>query len=461
MSLVRRGALLLSCAVAGAFVADVHTLGGVPAALSAIEANGGGTLYFPPGTHRVAPFNLTSNTIMLLDDATLIAPTSMSAYRIVAPLPSYGSGRDKLPNDFMGRFGPFIGVYNATNVSITTNSSGIIDGSGPTFWIPKNSGALNNTPPHLFEAAWSSAIDIGAPPGFPTNALILQDSPFWNIHLYDSDDAHVHDVTVLAPVDEGNTDGVDPDSSRNVLIERFIYVGGDDGVAIKSGWDDAGIAYGVPVENITIRDSSFTTRACCVCVGSEMSGGARNIFAANISCTNTGTSFYVKSAPGRGGFVSNFSFVDSTFTGTNLAFGIMLTVRRAHGAHTEHNDATSVAVSLPPLPPLQHDLLPRAVRRPPAAPADVECEQRPRPRWLLHGARQGPLGAAGGVPQRRPWRWCCGCHDYKCARRGRRPRKDERGVGLRECHGDVQRGVSASVPAARGVTEKEKSVLLI
>ena len=324
----------LSCA--SAFTVSVKMPGGLSSALSAINSNGGGVLYFPPGTHRALPFNLSSNTVLLLDDATLVAPTSMSSYALVPPLPSYGMGRDKLPNDFAGRFEPFIGVYNATNVTITTNSSGIIDGSGMTFWIPKTNGLLNNTPPHLFEAAWSSGITIGAPPGSPLNALIFQDSPFWNIHLYDSDDAHVHDVTVLAPVDEGNTDGIDPDSSRNVLIERVIYVGGDDGVAIKSGWDDAGIKYGVPVENITVRDSSFTTRACCVCVGSEMSGGARNIFASNISCTNTGNSFYVKSAPGRGGFVKNFSFVDSTFTGTNLAFGIMLTVRRMGSCFRTH-----------------------------------------------------------------------------------------------------------------------------
>jgi len=136
---------------------------------------------------------------------------------------------------------------------------------------------------------------------------------------------HVHDVTILADPLAGNTDGVDPDSTRGVLIERVIYVGGDDGVAIKSGWDNAGILYNKPVVNVTVRDSSFTTRACCVCVGSEMSGGAQDITVHNVSCVGVGSGMFVKSSPGRGGFVRNFNFTDSTFVGVNLAFGIMMT----------------------------------------------------------------------------------------------------------------------------------------
>ena len=297
----------------------------IAAALSALAQAGGGSLYFPPGHYVSSPFNLTSNTVLLLDFATLAAPASMANFSLVPALPSYGEGRDKLPNDLHGRFQPFIGIYYASNVSITTNSSGTLLGRGETWWAPKRLGTLNNTPPHLIEAGWSSGVRVGAPQGSPLNALLLIDSPFWNIHLYDCDDAHVHDVTILADPEEGNNDGVDPDSSRNVLIERVQYVGGDDGVAVKSGWDQAGIDYGKPSENITVLDSTFTTRACCVCVGSEMSGGARNIAVRNVSCVNTGTAFYVKSAPGRGGWVRNFSFTDSLLVGVDTAFEIMLT----------------------------------------------------------------------------------------------------------------------------------------
>ena len=164
----------------------------IAAALSAIAAAGGGTLYFPPGHYTSAPFNLTSNTVLLLDFATLAAPASMSNFSLVPALPSYGEGRDKLPNDLHGRFQPFIGIYYASNVIITTNSSGTLHGRGETWWAAKGAGTLNNTPPHLIEAGWSSGVRVGAPQGSPLNALLLIDSPFWNIHLYDCSDAHVH-----------------------------------------------------------------------------------------------------------------------------------------------------------------------------------------------------------------------------------------------------------------------------
>ena len=112
---------------------------GISAALSAIAADGGGTLYFPPGHYTSRPFNLSSNTVMLLDFAYLEAEAP-STFILVPPLPSYGEGRDKLPNDHNGRFQPFIGIYYAANVTITTNSSGQINGMGPPWWLAKASG---------------------------------------------------------------------------------------------------------------------------------------------------------------------------------------------------------------------------------------------------------------------------------------------------------------------------------
>ena len=338
LALLAIAQLLALCAAARA-AGSVHSVlaygadatGAAPAtpairrALAAIAAAGGGTLYFPPGHYTSAPLNLTSNTVLLLDFATLRASARQADFALVAPLPSYGEGRDKLPNDLAGRFQPFIGIYNASNVTITTNSTGILHGSGEVWWAAKAAGALNNTPPHLIEAGWSTGLAFGAPPGSPQNALVFQSSPFWNLHIYTCDSAWVHDVSVFADPDEGNTDGVDPDSSSNVLIERVQYVGGDDGVAVKSGWDDAGIRYGVPSVNVTVRDSSFTTRACCVCIGSEMSGGARNVSVHNVSCTNVGNAFQVKTTPGRGGYVHGFSATDSTITGASTALMVMLT----------------------------------------------------------------------------------------------------------------------------------------
>jgi polygalacturonase len=371
----------------------------IHSALAAIRSAGGGTLYFPPGHYTSGPFNLSSNTVLLLDFATLRATPSLAAFKLVPALPSYGEGRDKLPNDLAGRSQPFVGIYNASNVSVTTNSSGTLHGSGETWWGPKAQGLLLNTPPHLIEAAWSTDLAFGAAPGAPLNALTFINSPFWNLHIYDCTGAWVHDLTILADIEEGNTDGADPDSSRNVLIERIVYVGGDDGVAIKSGWDQAGIDYGVPSENITVRDSSFTTRACCVCAGSEMSGGVRNVTVYNVSCVNVGNAFQVKTTPGRGGYVHGLSVTDSTITGASTAFMVMMT----YGDH--------------PQPPLTYNLsaLPVlsdfsfacvcAPRSAPSLPTPATCLHfKTPPACLTLQPHQGHWGADPRQPQWQPRR---------------------------------------------------------
>lgn len=106
----------------------------VRSALAAIATAGGGTLYFGPGTYHSGPFNLTNNSVLLLDRALLASvvktPAQFGEFSIIPPLPSYGEGRDKLPNDINGRYEAFIGAYNASNITITTNSSGIIHGRG-------------------------------------------------------------------------------------------------------------------------------------------------------------------------------------------------------------------------------------------------------------------------------------------------------------------------------------------
>ena len=104
--------------------------------------------------------------------------------------------------------------------------------------------------------------------------------------LYSGIGAWVHDLTIWNE-HFPETDGVDPDSQYNTLIERVYYRGGDDGVAIKSGWDQAGIDYARPTVNVTIRDCTFATPANCVTIGSEMSGGVRDVHVHNVTCIGT------------------------------------------------------------------------------------------------------------------------------------------------------------------------------
>ncbi|CAL9774828.1 unnamed protein product [Musa acuminata subsp. burmannicoides] len=104
---------------------------------------------------------------------------------------------------------------------------------------------LRFTRPNLLEIIHSTDIII--------SNIVFEISPFWNIHPVYCSNVVVRNVTILAPHDSPNTDGVDPDSSSNVWIEDCYISTGDDLVAMKSGWDEYAIAYAHPSSGITIQ----------------------------------------------------------------------------------------------------------------------------------------------------------------------------------------------------------------
>ena len=97
------------------------------------------------------------------------------------------------------------------------------------------------------------------------------------------------------------------DSCTNVCIEDCYISNGDDLIALKSGWDEYGISVGKPSSNITIRRIVGTTPFSGISIGSEMSGGIKNVHVEDIHVFNTGTGIRVKTAPGRGGYVTNIT----------------------------------------------------------------------------------------------------------------------------------------------------------
>lgn len=310
------------------FIANVVSFGADPtgvslstpaivSAVSAVSANGGGTLYFPPGTYLSAPFNLTSNTTLYLDTCTLRATNDFDLWDVIAPLPSYGRGRD-----FPGpRYTSFIHCFNCSNVVVTGNpSSGpganVVDGQGGAWWAGVENRTLSLTPGHLIEFLWSTDVEV--------SHVTLLDSPFWNLHIWSSARVWVHDMAVVAPRNSSNTDGVDPDSSSDVLIGNVVIDNGDDCIAVKSGWNQAGVAYGVPTTNVVIRNMTCTTRSACLAIGSEMSGSVYNVHASGITCVDAGQLLNVKSCLGRGGVVANITLVDSVITGAvNTAIAVV------------------------------------------------------------------------------------------------------------------------------------------
>lgn len=138
--------------------------------------------------------------------------------------------------------------------------------------------------------------------------IVLKNSPFWCIHPLYCEDVTVRNVCIDSHFP--NNDGCDPESSKRVLIENCYFQTGDDAVAIKAGRDADGRRVGIPSENIVIKNCSFRSECNGLCIGSEMSGGVRNVFMKNIDIGNVKNALLFKSNLDRGGFIEQV-YVDN------------------------------------------------------------------------------------------------------------------------------------------------------
>ncbi|XP_064993984.1 probable polygalacturonase [Musa acuminata AAA Group] len=116
----------------------------------------------------------------------------------------------------------------------------------------------------------------------------------------------VSGITILAPVNSPNTYGIDPDSSSNVRIEDCYIVSGDDCIAIKSGWDEYGIAFNMSSKHIVIRRlTCISPTSAVIALGSEMSGGIQDVRAEDITAIHSESGVRIKTTIGRGAYVKD------------------------------------------------------------------------------------------------------------------------------------------------------------
>jgi polygalacturonase len=133
----------------------------------------------------------------------------------------------------------------------------------------------------------------------------FQNSPAWNVHLLLCQNVVVRNVRILNPWFSSNGDGLDLDACRNVRVEHSHFDCGDDAICIKSGKDEPGRKRGVACENIDIANCEVVHGHGGVTVGSEMSGGVRNVRVNNCIFRGTDIGLRFKSCRGRGGVVEN------------------------------------------------------------------------------------------------------------------------------------------------------------
>jgi polygalacturonase len=306
-------------------------------AIAACNKVGGGVVLIPAGLWLTGPVVLRSNVNLHLQKNALLQFTKdFNQYKLVK------GDWEGLPQ--MRNQSP-ISATNAENIAIT--GFGIVDGNGDAWrmvkkdkltetqwnllvasggvvneqnktWYPseqslkgsklKNPGAVS---PDKTTEFYESVKDFLRPNLVVLNnckrvlleGVTFQNSAAWNLHPLMCEDLVVRNVYAKNPWYAANGDGIDIESCKNVLVEGSTFDVGDDGICIKSGRDAEGRKRGLPTKNVVIRNSTVYHAHGGVVIGSEMSGGANNIFIYDCSFIGTDIGLRFKTTRGRGGVV--------------------------------------------------------------------------------------------------------------------------------------------------------------
>jgi len=336
-------------------VADGTTLcsDAIAKAIDQCAAAGGGVVELPKtdqgNTYLSGPITLKSNITLQVDEGvTLKFSTDHKLYPMV---------KTRYESVDIMNFSPLIYAYQCANIRIT--GKGTLDGQGRAWWTwaQQNNAGRRLMPQYTNDRAGKFPLEQrifgDTNPGYRTcfiepyecqNVLIegvtLHASPFWNIHPLYSTNIIVRGVTVFG--DGGpNTDGCDPDSSKNVLIEKCNFTTGDDCIAIKSGRDGDGIRKNATCENITIRDCVMKGGHGAVTMGSETSAGIKHVFAENCQVDGPDSAIRLKSTRGRGGGIEDVYIRNMAVTSTNQ-YGITIDMRYTQTAEAPLGETTPV-----------------------------------------------------------------------------------------------------------------------
>lgn len=292
-------------------------------AIDAAASAGGGEVTFEPGTYLSGAVFLKSNVRLCLDEGVVLRaiqddglyperPTRVAGIEMVWPT-------------------ALVNVYQQTNVTI--RGKGTIDGNGAywwhKFWGEDRKGGMRKE----YEARglrWAVDYDckrVRALAVYDSGDVTIKDvtikrSGFWNLTLTYSRNVTVDGVVIRANIGGlgPSSDGIDIDSSRDILVENCDIDCNDDNICLKAGRDWDGLRVNRPTENITIRNCITRSGHGMLTLGSETSGGIRNVEVSHIQAFGTSNGIRFKSAGVRGGVVENIFLHDITMEGVENPF---------------------------------------------------------------------------------------------------------------------------------------------
>lgn len=260
------------------------------AAIKVAERQGGGHIVVPPGTYLTGPIRLISNLVFEIQaGATLLFTDDVEQF------PTVDSRWEGVKSK---AYMPCIYGKNLTNVILT--GSGTLDGQGTNWWKlhRETPEKLAYPRPYLIGFDYSSRITI--------SDLNLTMSPSWTVHPMECYDVTIQNISILNPADSPNTDGIDPESCKNLRILNCNIDVGDDCISIKSGTEQTTTSKSA-CENITISNCTMVHGHGAVVLGSEMSRNIRNVTISNCVFQQTDRGIRMKTRRGRGGVVENIT----------------------------------------------------------------------------------------------------------------------------------------------------------
>lgn len=299
----------------------------IKAAIIRCHDAGGGVVLVPPGNWTTGPVTLLSNVnLHIAERATLLFSTDYEQY-LPAVLTRW-EGMDCY------NIHPLVYAIDASNIALT--GKGTIDGqaSDEIWWW------MNGNPDHGWKEGMNSQKLSGRPLllGYEQNQtpaenrrfglegalrpqlinfmnctgtliedLTLKNSPFWVIHPVRTESLIVRGVTIRSA--GPNSDGCDPESCTNVLIENCFFDTGDDCIAIKSGRNNDGRKWNIPSSNIIVRKCRMAAGHGGVVIGSEISGGFSNLFVEDCEMDSPELLrvIRIKTSECRGGIIENIN----------------------------------------------------------------------------------------------------------------------------------------------------------
>ena len=258
---------------------------------------GGGEVVVPPGDYLTGALALRSNVLLRLEEgATLNGSPDMADYPLA---------QVRWEGRWIKGYIGFISATDAENIGIV--------GPGKIVGSPAIKGRVDRATklrlPALLEFVNCKNVRI--------ENCYTQQYGMWSIHPTYCENVSFKKVVVMS-----GADGIDVDSCKHVTIEDCDFDTTDDCISLKSGRGAEGNTIGRPTEDVRISNCTFKDKTwACIGIGSETSGGIRNVHVEHCKCLGAGTfAIYIKSRPGRGGFIEDIYMNDLEVSGAKLGF---------------------------------------------------------------------------------------------------------------------------------------------